>query len=233
MISNEILLPFEELILKKRGGSKTLKTLEENKEMVLYIANDILGLSEEEFRALYSTEFNAKYHITKYVAQLLKLADEEALVGSKRSKDYIFGTLYTGGEKTDMQKEIIRLLNNDDESTKKHLERIKDIKKRDGIIFRYLEWLFDAVMEMDTISKRIQFLSRAKELKFAERIPCFALINTHYFCLLDFYFYNLPRETQYEYYGEYLYARKNIPEGFEVLCFAMEDNPQAMKILKG
>ena len=199
--------------------------------MILYIVGDILGLTEEEFRALYSTEFNARYRISKYVAQLLKVTDEETLVGSKRSKDYVFSVLYPGSEKVNMQKEIIRLLNNDDEATKKHLERIKDVKKRDGILFRYLEWLFDEIMEMHTYSERFEFLSLAKNLKIAERISCFSLINTHYFCLLDFYFYNLPASTQYSRFNEYLEYRRDVQEGLEVLKFALEDNPEASEIL--
>ena len=217
----ENVLPFEDLILKKRGGLKTIDTIDGNVEVLRYIIDEVLGLGEDELRALYSTEFNKKYHTAKYISQILKLTDDEVLVGCKHSKNYIISLLFPHAERGDSQKEIIRLLNNNDESTRKHLDKIKDLRKKDTIIFRYMEWIFDEVMEMETQEERFEFLSKAEILKFAEKIPCFLSTRKRYYCLLDFYFHNLPIRVRQSLFPVYMKYRETIPEGLDVIRFAL------------
>lgn len=226
-----LILPLEDLICKKRGSTKTLPTVEENKQMILYIVEKMLGLSEEEFRALYSTAFNSQFLLSKYITQMLNVSKEEAKLG-KQNKDYVFGILYQKAEPIDVRKEIARLLNADDDTTKRRLAKMGDIRERDKLLNDYLDWLFCEIMNMTEEKERFLFLSKAEELKFAEKITCFACIYKDYYCLLDFYYFNMSLETQKAYFEDYLTYRVKVPEGMDVIKYALRDKKEASAFLE-
>ena len=214
-------LMFEECICKKRKSVPNPSGLEENKEMLRFIVREVLHLSAEEYTSLWGTAFNNTYKISKYIAQVEKHAEKEAVFG-KNSKNYILSLIFPETVKTGSLDDIFRLLDKNDSGAIKRLSKVGNREQADDVIMAYLNRFLQKVACFETNAEVYDFLSKAELLDMPKKVEAFSIIYRDYFCMLDFYFFNLPKERREREFRYYIKHRVEIPEGLEAVRFALQ-----------
>lgn len=193
-------LDFENYVCKKRGNVSKLDTVWDNREMILFIVQEALGLSEDEYASIYSTTNNQMFQIQKYITSMtdiLKEQDKMDVFFCEKSKEQVLAILYPHREinkKTDM----VHKLNSNDEFVIRYLMRIKNSKKRDIVMRYYLSWLLKNVFQLKSKGEVYDFLLKGDQLRLQDYVPALKVIYQDYCCLLDFYFLTLPNKEAME-----------------------------------
>lgn len=219
MESNQGILGFEDYLCKKRGNIKELPTVWENRNMILYIVHEVLGLTEEEFVSLYSTNTNNRFRLQKYISSIVSIQQRQGKLDAffcEKSKEQIISVLYPR-RAVDKKLDMIHKLNNNNERVIQWLSRIKDDKQRDVVMLHYLRWLLKNVFGLQTRKEIYEFLLKAEQLKLKEYVPALAIIYQDYCCLMDFHFLTLSDEDKQKDVKLYVRYRKEIPKHLDVL----------------
>ena len=217
-MDNSSYLAFEDYLCKKRGNIPGLKTIWENRNVILFIVHDVLGLTEDEFASVYSTDNNSAFRLQKYISRivdLLKEQDKMDVFFCEKSKEQVLSVLYPHRD-VNPRMDMVRKLNNNDEHVIHYLMKIKDVKRKNIVMHYYLSWLLKNVFQLKTKGEIFDFLLKAEQLKLVDYVPALAVIYQNYCCLLDFYFLGLSSDTRKKDFPLFMHRRIQIPEHLDV-----------------
>ena len=220
ILSTKYITDFEAKCCHKKGGISDLKTVEDNVLMLRYIIGCVLGLSPQEYEAVYGAVFNQTYGLYKYINKILELSKIEAYFGTF-SKRLIFSIIYPEEYTYNEQEDFIRSVNTK-RNVKDSLSKVQDKSKIYPLLHYYLCDILNNCMQF-LDDEKYYFLSLADEkINFTSVFPVFDIIKKDYYCLLDFYFLNLPKEERKRNIDLYLRYRLNMPEGLQYIPLALK-----------
>lgn len=214
----KIVEAIENYVLQRAGNIKRLGTVLENAFATRYVTEKMLGLTPEEYAKAYSTVFNKKYEIQRYVTSISKLAPDQAYFG-QNSKNQILKYVYPRWKNPDAnENELVQRLLENDEPVLRYIYKINDRERAYKIVFRFLVYLLDH-FEFENIQEKYDFLLYADAHDMALIFKCFNIIKANYCCMLDFYFVHLPDKQKEEELLPYLRTRCRVPQMLDVIAY--------------
>lgn len=213
----------EDYLCKRRGNSKCYKSAAENRNAILFLIHDVLGLTSKEYASIYSSATNIRFRLQKYITGMINIMEAQeklSLYFCGKSKEQVLAILFPEWG-IDEKADTIRKLNQNNGRTIRYLQKTKNDKKKNVIMLAYLKWLMKNVFMLKTRKEIYDFLLYADGVdgkpRLEDYIPAISIIYQNHCCLLDFWFVNLPRDVRKRDLEVYLRRRVRIPENMDVI----------------